>query len=55
MHILANEPSIGLYHVSNHITRNVPKCVELRVMSSLCSSLNAFRDNLWSQRKLSKE
>lgn len=31
MHVLANEPSIGLYHVSNHVTRNVPRSVELRV------------------------
>jgi len=30
LHHLANEPSIGLYHVCDHITRNVPKSVETK-------------------------
>eukprot|EP01123_Difflugia_compressa_P006303 TRINITY_DN1848_c0_g1_i1.p1 TRINITY_DN1848_c0_g1~~TRINITY_DN1848_c0_g1_i1.p1 ORF type:complete len:236 (-),score=67.13 TRINITY_DN1848_c0_g1_i1:160-801(-) len=30
LHTLANEPSIGLYHVCDHISRNVPKTVETK-------------------------
>jgi len=30
LHHLANEPSIGLYHVCDHVARNVPKSVETK-------------------------
>eukprot|EP01124_Arcella_intermedia_P033282 TRINITY_DN7933_c0_g1_i1.p1 TRINITY_DN7933_c0_g1~~TRINITY_DN7933_c0_g1_i1.p1 ORF type:complete len:208 (-),score=59.09 TRINITY_DN7933_c0_g1_i1:77-664(-) len=30
LHHLANEPSIGLYHVCDHIIRNVPRSVETK-------------------------
>lgn len=30
LHHLANEPSIGLFHVSEHITRSVPKNIEMK-------------------------
>jgi len=30
LHHLANEPSIGLYHVCDHVSRNVPKSVETK-------------------------
>eukprot|EP01126_Amoeba_proteus_P047701 TRINITY_DN5465_c0_g1_i12.p1 TRINITY_DN5465_c0_g1~~TRINITY_DN5465_c0_g1_i12.p1 ORF type:complete len:321 (-),score=61.35 TRINITY_DN5465_c0_g1_i12:142-1104(-) len=30
LHIMANEPSVGLYHVSNHVIKSVPRCVETK-------------------------
>mmetsp|Transcript_9650 Transcript_9650/g.10686 ORF Transcript_9650/g.10686 Transcript_9650/m.10686 type:complete len:237 (+) Transcript_9650:24-734(+) len=30
LHNLANEPSIGLYHITDHIRRNVPKLVTMK-------------------------
>jgi len=30
LHLLANEPSIGLYHVQEHIRRSVPKLVQMK-------------------------
>eukprot|EP01125_Pyxidicula_operculata_P011369 TRINITY_DN3728_c0_g1_i1.p1 TRINITY_DN3728_c0_g1~~TRINITY_DN3728_c0_g1_i1.p1 ORF type:complete len:281 (+),score=62.78 TRINITY_DN3728_c0_g1_i1:838-1680(+) len=30
VHILANEPSIGLFHVCDHVSRNVPRSVETK-------------------------
>lgn len=29
---VANEPTIGLFHVQDHIRRNIPKNVELKVI-----------------------
>ena len=44
MQLVANEPSIGLYHVSQHCKRSVPKLVEMkkeyqaRTQEVVCSS-----------------
>ncbi len=29
--LLANEPSIGLFHIQEHIRKSVPKMVDLKV------------------------
>jgi len=31
--LMANEPSIGLYHVEEHIRKTVPRFVEIKVTS----------------------
>lgn len=33
VHTLANEPTLGLFHVQEHIRRAVPKCVDIKVAS----------------------
>lgn len=34
LHQLGNEPSLGLYHVSEHIKKSVPKSVKMKVQIS---------------------
>lgn len=36
---LANEPSIGLYHIQEHVHRAHPKMVSVKVMLFRCSCL----------------
>jgi hypothetical protein len=30
LYLLANEPSIGLYHVTEHVKRTIPKLIEIK-------------------------
>jgi len=40
LHHLANEPSIGLYHVSDHVRRTVPKTVDLKkTLKATCKAV----------------
>jgi hypothetical protein len=31
VHQLANEPSLGLFHVQAHVKKSVPRCIEVKV------------------------
>jgi hypothetical protein len=35
LHTVANEPTVGLYHIQEHIRRSVPKFVDMKVRPSL--------------------
>ena len=48
VHTLANEPTLGLYHVQEHIRRAVPKCVDIKVASPLPFSLPPSRIHIYT-------
>lgn len=39
LHLLTNEPSIGLFHIEEHIRKAVPKLVRLSAVMHYCSNL----------------